>query len=1095
MADQDDLIISISTDLTSVKRQLNKLVGDVDSATSQISRKWDAAGKNMDKSMTTALQSRIDAMVGIGKQATQEWNGALADQGKQLEALRAKYNPLFATIKQYQAAQSSIRTLYRSGTIDINEYTAAMARERQATLASIAALKSRNSVISRPPTSGAASAGAPARPWQTGNIVSQLQDIGVGVQGGQKPLTIALQQGTQLADVLQTFGSGKGVVAGLGAAFTSLVNPVQLVTIGLIAGGAALVQYFLDAKDNTKKVDDLLKAHSATIATIKDRYGEAAAGVQEYAKDSEAVTLAQARQNLKDAYAAVGKEASNLASGGPALLTALAPNLKDLPDQAMKLQRAFVALGASVRSGKPDLLAFQDALAQISNDESTPEAVREAIKNFGELDENTKKLASSIPGMVDALKAIGGAAGDQIDRVAQLSSELKKLNDLAALAQTPGEQISSTVNAGLSKLHEFTSGGTIDEDARRRLIIAGQRAQQAEDNKSVDMGDGRRVLAPTPEARPNIELDGLPGEVEKQEAAAKKAASAIEELKKKQDDLMRTAGDKIAQTQQEIDLTGKYGVAADKARFALEEWQKAEKLSLTDDQKKALQEKIDQYGKLAEQLANVKLSQDLADKARMRTLSPQEQQVSQQLRQYGLPDDLNSPQAKAIRKSMQIDDASDTVKGFLTNFRDDVVKDGGSIGKAFAESIKQSFLDILTKASDTAIQSLVNKVMGALFGGGSGSGAATGGAAVGLAGKLFSGSGAAPVIPVTRAPLASIPTTDVASYIAKAATARGIDPNTALAVAKSEGGLSSWNLQSGYFKNGVQEQSFGPFQLYKGGGLGNVFQKQTGLDPADASSAPAGVDFALDYAKKNGWGSWYGAKNSGIGNWQGIGSGGGMNSAADAVNKLADASKDASQGLGSFGTGLDKLGSGIGNISLSPNSGSAVGASGGLWGGIGKLFGGISPTSSLWAPNTTYGAFLGLADGGHVMGPGSGTSDSIPAWLSNGEFVVNAGATKKNRKLLEAINGGKAARFATGGLVSSRVVQAPTGPSLETPAARGTNGGQPGILQVHISGASGDDHVRTLVKQGVSEGLSSYNQNQVRGGFGSNQNQWQNRRS
>lgn len=31
----------------------------------------------------------------------------------------------------------------------------------------------------------------------------------------------------------------------------------------------------------------------------------------------------------------------------------------------------------------------------------------------------------------------------------------------------------------------------------------------------------------------------------------------------------------------------------------------------------------------------------------------------------------------------------------------------------------------------------------------------------------------------------------------------------------------------------------------------------------------------------------------------------------------------------------------------------------------------------------------GFAEGGPVAGPGSGTSDSIPAWLSNGEFVVN----------------------------------------------------------------------------------------------------------
>ncbi|WP_371360109.1 phage tail length tape measure family protein [Pseudomonas sp. KT_2_4] len=46
----------------------------------------------------------------------------------------------------------------------------------------------------------------------------------------------------------------------------------------------------------------------------------------------------------------------------------------------------------------------------------------------------------------------------------------------------------------------------------------------------------------------------------------------------------------------------------------------------------------------------------------------------------------------------------------------------------------------------------------------------------------------------------------------------------------------------------------------------------------------------------------------------------------------------------------------------------------------------------------------GFSTGGHVSGPGTGTSDSIPARLSDGEFVVNAAATKRNRGLLEAIN-------------------------------------------------------------------------------------------
>lgn len=60
-----------------------------------------------------------------------------------------------------------------------------------------------------------------------------------------------------------------------------------------------------------------------------------------------------------------------------------------------------------------------------------------------------------------------------------------------------------------------------------------------------------------------------------------------------------------------------------------------------------------------------------------------------------------------------------------------------------------------------------------------------------------------------------------------------------------------------------------------------------------------------------------------------------------------------------------------------------------------------------------------LAIGGFVSGPGTGTSDSIPAYLSNGESVINAQSTRMFRPLLSTINqigGGR--RFAEGGVVS-----------------------------------------------------------------------------
>ena len=60
-----------------------------------------------------------------------------------------------------------------------------------------------------------------------------------------------------------------------------------------------------------------------------------------------------------------------------------------------------------------------------------------------------------------------------------------------------------------------------------------------------------------------------------------------------------------------------------------------------------------------------------------------------------------------------------------------------------------------------------------------------------------------------------------------------------------------------------------------------------------------------------------------------------------------------------------------------------------------------------------------LATGGLILGPGSGISDSIPAMLSNGEYVVKASAVRAiGVNTLDLINAGKAKRFSTGRLVA-----------------------------------------------------------------------------
>lgn len=90
------------------------------------------------------------------------------------------------------------------------------------------------------------------------------------------------------------------------------------------------------------------------------------------------------------------------------------------------------------------------------------------------------------------------------------------------------------------------------------------------------------------------------------------------------------------------------------------------------------------------------------------------------------------------------------------------------------------------------------------------------------------------------------------------------------------------------------------------------------------------------------------------------------------------------------------------------------------------------------------GAFgKAFASGGSVAGPGTGTSDSVPAMLSNGEYVLNAQAVDRlGVPFLNGLNTGRLRGFASGGLVGS-------GGVAGYKAERGSTGGQ--VQSVNLS--------------------------------------------
>ncbi|MEU2033585.1 hypothetical protein [Nocardia amamiensis] len=95
------------------------------------------------------------------------------------------------------------------------------------------------------------------------------------------------------------------------------------------------------------------------------------------------------------------------------------------------------------------------------------------------------------------------------------------------------------------------------------------------------------------------------------------------------------------------------------------------------------------------------------------------------------------------------------------------------------------------------------------------------------------------------------------------------------------------------------------------------------------------------------------------------------------------------------------------------------------------------------------------ADGGAVQGPGSSIGDKIPAWLSDGEFVMNARSTTVNRPFLQALN---ADPYYLHKMLAQRN-ESPRANGSAAPASRGPSN-QP--TSVNISMSSREDIVGRL---------------------------------
>ncbi|WP_293921157.1 phage tail length tape measure family protein [Sphingobium sp. UBA5915] len=675
------------------------------------------------------------AKVNFGNQA-----GSIARLVASVQSIDNKMSALISTLTKAQQAERALATANDNAATSMAKAGAAVAAADSHViaytqhLAGLAAAQRqadahvvayRNSLASIPkvtePAVGAVdrlatrtAASAGAMKANTGNIAAQFQDIGVTAAMGMSPLIIALQQGTQLSAVFaQTGGS---TLATLKAAFLSLISPVSLVTIALVAGAAALIQLASsgsESADAAYRAENGLKTYTTQMGYTKKEVEKLNSVTVTFGDTTKAVFQVA----LREAAASMGVSVEDMAktwegfldrllTGTRATMAGIYAALAGTRSYLAEIEKGgVIGLGKMmIGQGDPDLLAktygkaYQDA--QKFMDDVSAQAAANARKRQGDMAKamydapkakggktDAEKLADilrSAQAEVTAEKARAEAVGMSARAAAELEQRTKLLNQIEK-AKIP---VTAAVRAEVDKLASaYASAKVAGETAQAIQQVTDSLEQQrsAINDETALIGTYGDELIRTKAALEAVTAarNALPrGETLSPEAATRIAAdaglNANDQINQNRVRRMETIRKDAEDAAYAMDLERKglmlTGAAAESYAYVIERLNEAKRqgIDLSPDEIAAIKAAGEAYGQT----------------------------------RYAI-----DQQAKAIA------DAREVTKGFLSDWITGV-REGGNVFKTFAGSVVNSLNRIIDKLMDRAI----DKFLDMAFTGGGGGG-------------------------------------------------------------------------------------------------------------------------------------------------------------------------------------------------------------------------------------------------------------------------------------------------------------------------------------------------------------------------------------
>jgi hypothetical protein len=304
---------------------------------------------------------------------------------------------------------------------------------------------------------------------QTGNLAAQFNDIGVQLASGTSPFLIAIQQGSQINQVLGQAGA-RGAVSALGGAFFSMLNPVSLATFAIIGLGGAAIQYFTGLLSNGEKSADTLKQEAQLIQQVADKWGVAYPALKAYADERKRLADQKAlEEGLGDAISQTYEDARSK-------VEELAPAIADLEARLREV---------GAKNG--DINALQAAFGNLETKLKDNKATADDVKSVLSLmfDDFATTGISDTYGLVDAFKALVTVLDQVSPKAAQLTA--------AQAAAKLDAQVKGAIANGQVQLPQLDPLGFIDPNRdQTNRANATQSQTQTEADRASWRGGSRQ---------------------------------------------------------------------------------------------------------------------------------------------------------------------------------------------------------------------------------------------------------------------------------------------------------------------------------------------------------------------------------------------------------------------------------------------------------------------------------------------------------------------------------------------------------------------------------------------------------------------------